>query len=145
MPDTDVFFKFTRSCCRSHELCLHFYKELCLRGSRRILPRPLAPTLDRQNPSAKAVWGITRICPRRLNFIAVAPNAEILIFRLWVWGGFRQLLGDVGTTLNCLWDDFWPTFDQLLTNTVRHGPAWLGLAWLIEVRVLAYRSEGSGQ
>ena len=30
-------------------------------------------------------------------------------------------------------------------DTVRHGPAWRGLAWLIEVRGLANRSEGSGQ
>ena len=30
-------------------------------------------------------------------------------------------------------------------DTDRHGPAWRGLAWLIEVRGLANRSEGSGQ
>ena len=30
-------------------------------------------------------------------------------------------------------------------DTVRHGPAWRGLTWLIEVRGLANRSEGSGQ
>ncbi len=30
-------------------------------------------------------------------------------------------------------------------DMVRHGPAWRGLAWLIEMRGLANRNEGSGQ
>ena len=30
-------------------------------------------------------------------------------------------------------------------DTVRHGPAWRGLRWLMEVTGLANRSEGSGQ
>ena len=32
-----------------------------------------------------------------------------------------------------------------VSDTVRRGLAWRGLTWLIEVRGLANRSEGSGQ
>ena len=61
---------------------------LVVMTSRRIPVRPTAPTLDRQNPSAKAVWGTMGNCshytgPQFLSFSTVASKQnESLLLRI---------------------------------------------------------------
>ena len=72
IPDFDQFLLEKLKVFAKVHLFLQLYEEflkvtsimtaflqgiLVVMTSRRILPPPTAPTLDRQNPSAKAVWG----------------------------------------------------------------------------------------